>query len=268
MPPPSSYMLLHECCSRYINIYPRDVCPCSATAKPLSRKVNFTFPPHPSPHPIHISHLSYTIHAIHQPSRGGAPDYLQQLSRVLNRTAGWLGLGAGRAAAVRIDILILHSRNRSMSDCGQKEEDSEPPAATNGQFPRPLEVISERMRNCSVKYTVFALFVVSTLIKTIIASLCRTKCYILRYFLISWRLSLSIYQTKTKPSCSYLVPSCRGQIRRPNLQGSLLKQGQFLFLFLSVVNSPTCWCGLSLRPCHKALPCCPLDAAIVRHFVF
>lgn len=158
MSPPSSYMLLHECRSLCINIYPGDVCPCSATAKPLSRKVNFTFPPHPLPHPIHISHLSYTIHAIHQPSRGGAADYLQQLSRVLNSTAGWLGLGAGRAAAVRIDILILHSRNHSMSDCGQKEEDPEPPAAINGQFPRPLEVISERMRNCSVKYTISLAF--------------------------------------------------------------------------------------------------------------
>lgn len=153
-------MLLHECRSRCINIYPGDVCPCSATAKPLSRKVNFTFPPQPPPHPIHISHLSYTIHAIHQPSRGGAPDYLQQLSRVLNSTAGWLGLGAGRAAAVRIDILILHSRNRSMSDVWamKKEEGSEPPAAINGQFLRPLEVISERMRDCSVKYTIFGLF--------------------------------------------------------------------------------------------------------------
>lgn len=86
-------------CNSYecINIYPRDVCPCSATAKPLSRKVNSTsFPHNPPAHSSHISHLSYTFHAIHQPPCGGLPDYPQQLSRVLNGTAGWWGWGLGR----------------------------------------------------------------------------------------------------------------------------------------------------------------------------
>lgn len=153
MPPPSTYMLLHECCSRCINIYPRDVCPCSATAKPLSRKVNFTFPLHPPPHPIHISHLSYTIHAIHQPSRGGAPDYLQQLSRVLNSAAGWLGLGAGRAAAARIDILILHSRNRSMSDCGQKRVRFR--AASSNKWAISLSVGSHILKNEELLHQIY-----------------------------------------------------------------------------------------------------------------
>lgn len=66
-----------------INIYPQDVCPCSATAKPLSRKVNFT-----SVSPLSIFHIPpiQFMPFINHLAEDGQAEYLQQLSRVLNRT--------------------------------------------------------------------------------------------------------------------------------------------------------------------------------------
>lgn len=103
-----------------INIYPRDVCPCSATAKPLSRRVKFTsfsplsiFQISPIPFMQFISHLTEDSTSTCSSSPGCWIRWLWLVGGVL--VAGW-----GVALASSIAILIHHSTDWCMSDCRQR----------------------------------------------------------------------------------------------------------------------------------------------------
>lgn len=102
-----------------INIYPRDACPCSARAKPLSSKVIFSS----SPQLYTLS--SFFTSPLHNSRHSSAKsqrtaEYLQQLSRVLNRATarcrseGVEGLGFNTVSSYRI---FLRGHMGVWSDC-------------------------------------------------------------------------------------------------------------------------------------------------------
>lgn len=115
-----------------INIYPRDVCPCSATAKPLSRTVKFTsfsslsiFHISPIPFMQFISHFTEDSPSTCSSSPGCWIRWLWLVGGVVV-VVGW-----GVALASSIAILIHHSTDWCMSDCRQRRGRCRPAITIN-----------------------------------------------------------------------------------------------------------------------------------------
>lgn len=160
---PHSCLLSRSSSERHpqcINIYPGDVRPCSATAKPLSRKVNFTSSPSPTPSIFHIS----TIHFMQFISRL-VVDCLTTCSnspgcwmvRLDGGVGGW-GLGRLQQWELTYEIFMVEMGVWVVAGKMRKIQTSRYQHANKFSS---LEAIRERRSVCSLKYAKIHLFVSS-----------------------------------------------------------------------------------------------------------
>lgn len=192
-----------DCCSMHKHISPRR--PCSATAKPLSRKVNIT-----SVSPLSIfPHLSYTIHAIHQPSHRGQPNTCSSSKGYWIRRpwGGWLQQQGSPLWAWGYGVIAAGGEEEDVDLPLQYTDKSSISGQSHWQCHSYSNQKDRQCRHCQI-YSMWHICFAH------LKKICSILFFMATCFLEMWDslhinwfrgLTLTVRQQASKQSCSYFI---------------------------------------------------------------